>query len=48
MEGAAERKLSVGPDGAYAFLAREADVFRILSKRTGVIWRPALGRWRFA
>ena len=37
MEGAADRKLSVGPAARYVFVAREADVFRILSKRTGVI-----------
>jgi hypothetical protein len=48
MEGAAERTLSVGLEARTFFSHSEADVFRILSKRTRVIWRPAPSCWRFA
>ena len=35
MEGAAERRLFVGPAARTSPAARGVDVFRILSKRTG-------------
>jgi len=46
MEGAVARKFTVRSGGADVFVARNADGFRISSKRTGVNYRPALSCWR--